>query len=167
MVSGKAGAQGPLGALDAQGAGDLFGYKNHVKGERKSKLIVDYRVTPASANDGAQLPGLVVAGDKVVHADCAYNRPIVRDYLRAQGVRACLQRKGTRHVKLTEVQRKTNRWHARTRMRVEHVFAVITNSLKADHLRYIGQKRIAAAVALTNLLHNVLRVGQLRRAAGA
>lgn len=145
-----------------KGPDTFFGYKHHVKVDRASKLIVASKVTPASANDGAQLPELVEAADKVVHADCAYNRELVRDYLRRIGVRACIQMKGTRHVRLTQAQRQTNRWHARTRVRVEHVFALIKNSLKAEHLRYIGLKRIAAAMALTSLLHNVLRVGQLR-----
>jgi hypothetical protein len=45
---------------------------------------------------------------------------------------------------------------------VEHAFALITNCLKAEHLRYIGQKRTTAAVPLTNFLHNILRVSQLR-----
>lgn len=71
-----------------------------------------------------------------------------------------------RTSKLTEEQRRTNRWHARTRVRVEHVFAVIKNCIHGEHLRYIGQKRIAAAVAMTNPLHNVLRVGQLRAQMG-
>lgn len=144
-----------------KGPDTFFGYKNHVKVDRESKLIVTFKVTAASTNDGALLPDLVDATDKVVHADCAYNRDLVRDYLRGLGIRACLQAKGTRHVQLTEAQRRTNRWHARTRVRVEHVFALIKNVMKADHLRYIGQKRIEAAVALTNLLHNVLRAGQL------
>jgi transposase, IS5 family len=105
-----------------------------VKADCASKLIVAFKVTAASANDGAQLPELVDESDRTVHADCAYNREIVREYLKRFGVRACLQMKGTRHVQLTQAQRRTNRWHARTRVRVEHVFAVIKNSLKADHL---------------------------------
>jgi len=145
-----------------KGPDTFFGYKNHVKVDRASKLIVDFKVTAASANDGAQLPDLVGPDDRVVHADCAYNRELVREHLRAHGVRACLQAKGTRHVRLTDEQRRTNRWHARTRVRVEHVFAVIKNCIHGDHLRYIGQKRITSAIALTNLLHNVLRVAQLR-----
>lgn len=147
-----------------KGADTFFGYKNHVKVDRASKLIVRFKVTAASHNDGQQLPELVSAEDRVVHADCAYNRELVRAYLRALGIRACLQMKGTRHVQLTETQRRTNRWHARTRVRVEHVFALIKNCIKAEHLRYIGEKRITAAVALTNFLHNALRVAQLRAA---
>lgn len=149
-----------------KGPDTFFGYKNHVKVDTRSKLIVAFKVTPASANDGAQLPDLVNASDRVVHADCAYNRELVRDYLKQIGVRACLQQKGTMHVCLSEAQRATNRWRARTRVRVEHVFALIKNSLKAGHLRYIGLARVRSAVALTNLLHNALRVGQLRAGAG-
>jgi len=145
-----------------KGPDTFFGYKNHVKVDRASKLIVEFKVTAASANDGGQLPELVGPEDRVVHADCAYNRELVRAHLQACGVRACLQAKGTRHVRLTAVQRRTNRWHARTRVRVEHVFALIKNCIRGDHLRYIGQKRIAAAIALTNLLHNILRVGQIQ-----
>lgn len=147
-----------------KGPDTFFGYKNHVKSGQASKLIVAFKVTAASANDGAQLPALVAPEDRVVHADCAYNRELVREHLRELGIRACLQAKGTRHVQLTEAQRRTSRWHARTRVRAEHVFALIKNCIKGDRLRYIGQKRIAAAVALTNLLHNTLRVLQLRAA---
>jgi IS5 family transposase len=152
--------------LDARwtrkGPDTFYGYKNHVKVDRASKLIVAFKVTPASHNDGQQLPELVGVEDRVVHADCAYNRDLVREHLRSLGIRACLQMKGTRHVQLTEQQKQTNRWHAKTRVRVEHVFALIHNCIKGDHLRYIGQKRITAGIALVNLLHNILRVGQLR-----
>lgn len=145
-----------------KGPDTFFGYKNHVKVDRASKLIVEFKVTAASANDGGQLPELVGPEDRAVHADCAYNRELVRAHLQACGVRACLQAKGTRHVRLTAVERRTNRWHARTRVRVEHVFALIKNCISGDHLRYIGQKRITAAIALTNLIHNILRVGQIQ-----
>jgi IS5 family transposase len=106
-----------------------------VKVDRASKLIVQFKVTPASANDGAQLPELVGPEDRVVHADCAYHRELVREHLRKLGVRACLQMKGTRHMQLPPEQCKTNRWHARTRVRVEHVFALIKNCIKGEHLR--------------------------------
>ncbi len=64
-------------------------------------------------------------------------------------------------------QRRSNRRKSRIRSRVEHVFALIKTSLGGLHLRYIGMPRIAATVALTNLLHNVIRFGQLRDLAAA
>ncbi len=140
---------------------DRSRYEKHVNVDRTSKLIVDFKASEASANDGAQLQELVGPEDQVVHADYAYNRDLARDHLRGIGARACLQMKGTRHVKLTAAQRQPNRWDARTRVRVKHVSASISNRLHADHLRYIDQKCVATAIPLTNLLHHILRVGQL------
>lgn len=150
-----------------KGRDTFFGYKNHIKVDRDSKLITDFKVTSASVNDGAAAIDLIDGSEKVLHGDCAYNRDLVRDHLRRLGVRACFQMKGSRHVKLTEEQRHTNRWHSRIRVRVEHVFALIKNCIKIEHLRYLSLRRIASAVALGNLLHNALRLGQLRQLASA
>lgn len=150
-----------------KGPDTFFGYKNHLKVDRDSKLIVKYKVTSASVNDGAVAVELVDNTDNVLHGDCAYNRDLVRDHLRMLGVRACLQMKGSRHVRLTEEQHRINRWHSKTRVRVEHAFALIKNCIKLEHLRYIGRRRIASAVALGNLLHNALRLSQLRKLSAA
>lgn len=139
-----------------------YGYKNHVKVDRASKLIITYGVTPASTNDGKVLPVLATADDKVIHADSAYQTPGNRAFVRHHGIDGQFQVKGTRHVTLTRGQRRANRRKSRIRSRVEHVFALIKTSLGGLHLRYIGMPRIAASVALTNLLHNVIRFGQLR-----
>lgn len=150
-----------------KGPDTFFGYKNHIKVDRDSKLIIGYKVTSASVNDGAAAIDLIDGSDKVVHGDCAYNRDLVRDHLRRLGTRACFQMKGGRHVKLSEEQKRTNRWHSKTRVRVEHAFALIKNCIKIEHLRYLGIRRIASAVALGNLLHNAIRLGQLRQLAAA
>ena len=39
-----------------KGKEPYYGYKNHVKVDETSKLVVDYTVTPASTNDGKILP---------------------------------------------------------------------------------------------------------------
>jgi hypothetical protein len=91
------------------------------------------------------------------------SQPLVREHLRKLKLRACLQRKGTRHVVLSAAEKATNRFHARTRVRVEHVFALIENCIGGTHLRYIGLRRITAAIGLMNLVHNFVRLGQLLR----
>jgi transposase, IS5 family len=139
-----------------------FGYKNHVKVDEASKLIVSYRVTPASTNDGKVLPLLVDAQDKRLHADSAYQTPMNRAYLQTLGIDAHIQVKGTRHVVLTERQKEANRKRSTVRSRVEHVFALIKNSLGGLHLECIRLDRITAAVGLINLAHNMVRLGQLR-----
>jgi IS5 family transposase len=140
-----------------------FGYKNHIKVDEASKLIVSYRVTPASTNDGKILPLLVDERDKRVHADSAYQTPMNRAYLKRLGIAAHIQVKGTRHVVLTERQKEENRQRSTIRSRVEHVFALIKNSLGGLHLEYIRLDRITSAVGLINLVHNMVRFGQLRQ----
>lgn len=145
-----------------KGLESYYGYKNHVKVDRDSKMIVDYIVTPASTNDGKMLPLLVDKTDRQVHADSAYQTPLVRTYLADRGIKAYIQVKGTRHVIITRKQRLENRRKSKIRCRVEHVFALIKNSLGGLHLEYINLDRITATVGLTNLIHNLVRMGQLR-----
>lgn len=145
-----------------KGMESYYGYKNHVKVDRGSKLIVDYIVTPASTNDAKMLPILVRGEDRQVHADSAYQTPAVRTYLSDLDIKAFIQVKGTRHVVLTRKQRRENRRKSKIRCRVEHVFALIKNSLGGLHLEYINIDRITASVGLINLVHNLVRLGQLR-----
>jgi IS5 family transposase len=147
-----------------KGLDSYFGYKNHVKVDRDSKMIVSYMVTPASTNDGKILPFLVNKDDREVHADSAYQTPLVRTHLKDLGIKANIQEKGTRHVVLTERQHRLNRKKSKIRCRVEHVFAFIKNSLGGLHLEYINLDRINASVGLINLIHNLFRLGQVRQA---
>lgn len=139
-----------------------YGYKNHVSVDRDSKLILNCLVTAASYNDAKGLRGPVDGNDRCVHADSAYQTPFVRAYLRKLGIPGFIQVKGTRHVTLTDEQRRQNRLKSKVRCRVEHVFALIKNSLGGLHLRYINIERINSAIGLTNLIHNMVRLGQLR-----
>jgi IS5 family transposase len=148
-----------------KGLESYYGYKNHVKVDRDSKMIVDYIVTPASTNDGKMLPVLVNQDDRQVHADSAYQTPLVRTYLQNLGIKTFIQVKGTRHVTLTSKQRRENRRKSRIRCRVEHVFALIKNSLGGLRMEYINLDRISSSVGLINLIHNLVRAGQLRPAA--
>lgn len=145
-----------------KGLESYYGYKNHVKVDRDSKMIVDYVVTPASTNDGKMLPVLINKDDRQVHADSAYQTPLVRTYLQGLGIKAFIQVKGTRHVTITRKQRLENRRKSQIRCRVEHVFALIKNSLGGLHMEYINLDRITSSVGLINLIHNLVRAGQLR-----
>lgn len=148
-----------------KGLDSYYGYKNHVKVDRDSKLIVSYLVTPASTNDGKMLPLLVDKTDRQVHADSAYQTPLVRTHLKNLNIKAFIQVKGTSNVVLTDKQRRQNRQKSKIRCRVEHVFALIKNSLGGLHLEYINMDRITSSVGLINLIHNLVRFGQLRQIA--
>jgi hypothetical protein len=48
-------------------------------------------------------------------------------------------------------------------VRVEHVFATMVMSMRAAWNRCIGRARNAAAIALTNLVYNMVRFEQIER----
>jgi IS5 family transposase len=49
-----------------------FGYKDHVKVDAGSKMIVTFEVTPASTHDSQTFVALLDEKDDVVNADSAY-----------------------------------------------------------------------------------------------
>jgi IS5 family transposase len=49
-----------------------YGYKDHVKVDADSKLIVKHSVTAASVHDSRKFVGLVDADDNRIHGDSAF-----------------------------------------------------------------------------------------------
>jgi IS5 family transposase len=49
-----------------------YGYKDHVKVDTESKLILDYAVTPANVHDSNEFEMFFNEKDKVGYADSAY-----------------------------------------------------------------------------------------------
>ena len=95
----------------------FFGYKNHVKINRATKLITAAVVTPASVHDSQVLGQLVAAGDDYCVADSAYSgRPVERQ-LAAVGVAGLIVQKAARNRPLTRADKADNRASARLRAR--------------------------------------------------
>jgi IS5 family transposase len=142
-----------------------FGYKNHVKVDRKSKLILKYTVTDASVHDSQALSDLLDKTDagKSMYADSAYSGKKVEKELGEQGVKSRIQEKGYRNRPLTERQKKRNRAKSRVRARIEHVFGFMTRSMGGLVVRCIGLIRAKAAIALGNLVYNLCRYRWITR----
>ena len=85
-----------------------FGYKDHVKVDADSKLIVDYSVTSASVHDSQELSGLVNDTDKVLYADSAYSGKEMLESLPAH-VECKVHEKESRNHPLTDEQKESNR----------------------------------------------------------
>ena len=71
--------------------------------------------------------------------------------------------KGSRYVKLTELQQFSNRMKSKIRARVEHVFGFMTNSMHGLTLHSIGLAKAKFNVALTNLVYNMCRYETITR----
>lgn len=140
-----------------------YGYKNHVNVDVKHKLIRDYAVTDASVHD-SQVFGELLCEDnrsKDVYADSAYRSEESLEMLREQGYREHLQRKGCRHRKLTNWEKRGNHTRSKIRSRIEHVFGVQAMIAGDLLLRTIGIARAWVKIGLRNLAYNMYRFQSL------
>lgn len=144
----------------------FYGYKDHVKVDKASKLITAYVVTDASVHDSQAIEDLVDKRDEhhEMFADSAYIGPWIEKVLEKRRIRNRIHEKGYRNRPLTKRQMADNRKKSSVRARVEHVFGHITNSMKGFYIRTIGIVRAGAMIGMINLTYNMVRFVQLQRA---
>ncbi len=140
-----------------------FGYKNHVKSDAKSKLIVKYMVTDTSVHDSQATEGLLDENDKgePFYADSAYTGKSQEEIIESKEVINQVCEKGYRNKPLTEEQKANNKEKSSIRCRVEHIFGFMENNMHQMYICNIGIKRITAVVGLMNLTYNMFRKLQL------
>ncbi|MCL1885365.1 MAG: IS5 family transposase [Dehalococcoidia bacterium] len=136
-----------------------YGYKDHIKVDCDSKMIVNYTVTPASVHDSKEMAKLIDKADRKLYADSAYVGEILHAAILKQnpGLILKIHEKGYRANPLTEKQKMSNREKSRVRARVEHVFGHMTNSFGGISVRTIGIARARCQIALKNLAYNLQR----------
>src|SRR5215469_5307155 len=140
-----------------------YGYKEHIKIDKKSKIITKYRVTSASVHDSQELKNLIdVKKDRRIYADSAHagkelQRCIPKKILNR------IQEKGYRNRPLTKAQKRNNTAKSRIRARVEHVFARM-QQFGSKMIRTIGIARAKIQICLLNLTYNFSRYAYLTRA---
>jgi IS5 family transposase len=145
---------------------NFYGYKDHVKVCRKSKLIEKYTVTNASVHDSQALEELIdeTNRNQELYGDSAYNGKSAIEFLEANSVKHNFNEKGARYIKLNSEQIASNRKKSKIRARVEHVFGFIEKSMKGSYIYTIGIKRAKAVIGLINLTYNLFRYIQIVRA---
>jgi transposase, IS5 family len=143
-----------------------YGYKNHVKVDKKSKIVTAYAATDASVHDSQALEKLLDERDAhhELYADSAYSGAPIRDQLKELNIKNKIHEKGYRGSPLTEKQKERNKKKSKVRVRVEHVFGFITNSMNGMFIRCIGLQRAQAQIGLMNLTYNLFRYMQIKRA---
>jgi IS5 family transposase len=143
----------------------FYGYKNHVKGDTKTKLIVDYVVTDASVHDSQALTDLLNDKDREqeLYADSAYTGEKQEQVIAAKEMKNKVHEKGYRGKPLTEKQKGDNTEKSRTRARVEHIFGFVENSMHGSIVRTIGMVRAKAKIGMMNLVYNISRCVQLQK----
>jgi IS5 family transposase len=146
----------------------FYGYKDHVKVDEKSKLILDYEVTDASVHDSQPLEDLLSKKDKgqPLYADSAYTGEEQEKAIEKTGMINRVHEKGYKNRPLTKKQMKSNRKKSKFRARVEHVFGFMEISMKKMYIHSIGKIRAEGIIGLMNLTYNLLRSIQIRSLRG-
>jgi IS5 family transposase len=144
----------------------FFGYKDHVKVDAESKLIVDYEITTASVHDSQVFKTLITSKDEgsTVWADSAYEGLEYLVHSVLNKVEYDVHEKAYRNCPLTAEQKADNRERSKIRARVEHVFGFMENSMNGMKLKTIGKQRTSLSIGLMNLVYNFFRYEQLVRA---
>jgi IS5 family transposase len=138
-----------------------FGYKDHVKVDMDTKLITDFFVTDASVHDSQALDELIDEQDKEIYADSAYRSMEREETLSAMGIKSKIMEKGARNKPLTKTQMRSNKAKSRKRVRVEHVFGFMSNSMNGMFIRSIGLLRAKFQIGMKNLTYNLFRLMQM------
>ncbi len=144
---------------------DYFGYKNHIKADSKTKLITGYRATAANIHDSEVIEELLDKkedGGQPVYADSAYRSQAIEEVCRKKNIESRIHEKGYRNHPLTKRQVQRNKKKSKTRVRVEHIFGFITNSMNGMFLHYRNFERNQSAIGLMNITYNLFRLVQLK-----
>jgi len=142
-----------------------YGYKNHAKVDSKSKFINTYAVTDASVHDSQALDNLLDKKDKgqALYADSAYTGKEQKKTIRKYKLKNKVHEKGYRGAPLTDKQKAKNKIKSKTRVRVEHVFGFMEQSMNGLVVKSVGIMRATGIIGLINLTYNLFRFEQVKR----
>ena len=136
-----------------------YGYKDHVKVDKKSKVIVDFSVTSANVHDVNEFEGLIDINDTEAWLDAGYASAehVARIKEKYPHIILHICEKGKKNAPLTEEQKESNRIKSKVRARVEHVFGYMTRFMGGITIRTIGMERAERGICSMNLAYNIKR----------
>jgi IS5 family transposase len=139
-----------------------YGYKDHIKVDNDSKIIIDFTVTGANVHDSQCMVDLIDADDKEAWMDSAYTGEELEKEIREKNpeIKLHINEKGNKKKPLTEEQKANNREKSKTRSRVEHVNGQMT-VCGGLFIRCIGIVRATTAICMKNLAYNISRFAYL------
>jgi len=136
-----------------------YGYKDHVKVDKESKIIVEFSVTSANVHDINEFEGIIDANDKEAWLDAGYasEEHVARIMEMYPDIILHICEKGKKNAPLTEEQKESNRIKSKVRARVEHVFGYMTRFMGGITIRTIGMERAEREICGMNLAYNIKR----------
>jgi IS5 family transposase len=140
-----------------------FGYKLTVNADKRYKLIRKLKVSTASEHDTLHLQGVLDDGNtsRDLYADKGYVDAEREKRLHEAGLRTHIQRKAAKGKPLSACQKRRNTRIARSRARVEHVFAGLKH-LGGNGVRTLGLARATLELNLKAAVYNIRRLCSLK-----
>jgi len=142
-----------------KGGVSYFGYKNHVKVDVGSKIITDYRATPANVHDSQRYAEFY----NEFEDDTAYGDSAFIGQELPPNIKQEICERAYRNKPLTDEQKAENRRKSKVRARVEHVFGFVEGHMHGSTFRGKGITRAEFNIGLTNLVYNIERFVFFRR----
>ena len=142
-----------------------FGYKVVANADKRYKLVRKIKVSTASEHDTLHFEEVLdpTNTNRNVLADKGYMDGEREDRLARQGWRMHIQRKGSKDKLISETQKRRNTRIAKTRARIEHVFAGLAE-MGGKGLRTIGVARATLQLNCKVADYNLRRLVYLTEA---
>lgn len=142
-----------------------FGYKVSANADKRYKLVRKIKVSTASEHDTLHFEDVLDPANtnRNILADKGYVNGEREARLSRQGWRMHIQRKGSKDKPISEAQQRRNHRIARTRARVEHVFAGLAQ-LGGKAVRSIGLPRATLHLHWKVAAYNLQRLVYLKEA---
>jgi transposase, IS5 family len=135
-----------------------YGYKAHVSSDGEHQLVRTAVISPANTNDADLLPQVAPPDAGSLYADKAYDTKVNHAWLRQQGIRSQIAKKGAHHIKLTAADRAANRRKSRVRGGIERIFAHWKQWQHYRRARYLGLARNQLELTLKAVAYNLKRL---------
>lgn len=137
----------------------FFGYKDHVKCDRESKIITDFTVTDASVHDVQELIDLVNKNDNTIDLDAGYigKDRIAKLLEQYPNLELNICSRAYRNHPLTDEEKALNKTISSRRCRIEHIFGYMERFMGGLVLRCHGIKRAYRDICNKNLAYNLKR----------
>jgi IS5 family transposase len=142
-----------------------FGYKVSANADKRYKLVRKIKVSTASEHDTLHFEEVLDPANtsRDILADKGYVDGEREERLTKQGWRMHIQRKGTKGKPISATQQRRNTRIAKTRARIEHVFAGLAQ-LGGKTLRSIGLARATLSLNWKVAAYNLQRLVYLKEA---
>jgi len=136
-----------------------FGFKFTANTDNRYKLIRKIKVTTASSHDTNHLEDVldVPNTSKDIYADKGYADKARETRLKQDGFRPHIQHKAKRGKPMSECQEKRNHRISKTRVRVEHPFAALSQ-MGGKIIRGIGLERAELHLYCKTAVYNMRRL---------